>query len=80
MPLSLDQLKQFLEDELGVDVVDITEDTPLFSSGIVDSFALVSLMTFVESEADITISPSDVNLDNFDSMSRILRYVAMVPV
>ncbi len=80
MPLSLDQLKQFLEDELGVDVVDITEDTPLFSGGIVDSFALVSLMTFIESEADITISPSDVNLDNFDSMSRILRYVAMVPV
>ena len=80
MPLSLDQLKQFLEDELGVDVSDITEETLLFSTGVVDSFALVSLMTFIESEAGITISPSDVNLDNFDSMARILRYVGSVPV
>ena len=32
-------------------------------------------MTFIETEAGIQISPADVNLSNFDSISRILAYV-----
>lgn len=69
------EIKNFLEDELAVDVDSLDIDSPLFSSGIVDSFALVALMTFLEDEGDIRVSPSEVNLDNMDSISRILRYL-----
>jgi acyl carrier protein len=68
------KLREFLEEELAVDVSEINVDSPLFSTGLVDSFALVSLMTFLEDEGNIRVSPSDVNLDNMDSISRVLNY------
>jgi len=69
------EIKDFLEEELAVEVESLDSDSPLFSSGIVDSFALVALMTFLEDEGDIRVSPSEVNLDNMDSISRILAYL-----
>jgi acyl carrier protein len=73
-----EKLTAFLEDDLGVDVSDIDADTLLFSSQVVDSFALVTLMMFLEKEAGIRISPADVNLDNMDSIARMIAYVARV--
>lgn len=76
--ITIERLQGFLEDDLGVETDDIAADTPLFSSGIVDSFALVSLMTFLEVEGGIRINPADVNLDNMDSIGRMLAYVERV--
>jgi len=75
MSFTPEMMVDYLKSELAIDVEDLTPETPLFSSGIIDSFALVSLMTFVETEGGIRISPSDVNLSNFDSISRIQAYV-----
>ncbi len=76
--LSKDFIVEFLETDLGVDVGGIDEDTPLFSSQLVDSFALVTLMMFLEREAGIRIAPADVNLDNMDTIGRMLAYVSRV--
>lgn len=76
--LTSDMLLEFLEVDLGVDISDVDTDTPLFSSQLVDSFALVNLMMFLEREAGIRIAPSDVNLDNMDTIGRMLGYVARV--
>jgi len=76
--MSLDQsvLHDFLVNELAVDGSNLSSDAPLFSSGLIDSFALVTLLTFVETESGLMISPEDVNLENFDSIGRILDFVA----
>lgn len=76
MSLNSQSIIEFLKSDLAIDVDDITDETPLFSSGIIDSFALVSLMTFIETEGGVRISPTDVNLANFDSISRINAYVS----
>jgi acyl carrier protein len=73
--LSVDTLIDYLKTDLAIEIGDLNPDTPLFSSGIIDSFALVSLMMFVESEGGIRIPPSDVTLTNLDSISRIQDYV-----
>jgi acyl carrier protein len=73
--VSPDRILNFLSDDLGVDTAGITPDALLFSTGVIDSFGLVTLMTFLEGEYNIRIKPADVNLDNFDSISRILDYV-----
>lgn len=73
--LTEERLREFLEDDLGVDTADLEPDTLLFSSGIIDSFALVTLLTLLEAEGGIRINPVDVNLDNMDSMARMLAYV-----
>lgn len=64
----------FLEDDLGADLSEIENDTPLFSGGIIDSFALVNLMMFLETEGGFRINPADVNLDNLDTIDRIVAF------
>lgn len=71
-------LLAFLEDDLGVDIDGVEADTPLFSSQLVDSFALVTLMMFLEKQTGIRIAPTDVNLDNMDTIARMLAYVERV--
>ena len=58
----------------GVDTADIEGDTELFSSGLIDSFALVTLMTFIETEGSFRINPAEVNLENLDTIDRILAF------
>jgi len=73
--ISTSMLKTYLRDDLDVDFVDLTDDSALFSSGIIDSFALVSLMALLEDKGGIRISPSDVNVENFDSITRMMNLV-----
>ena len=77
MQLNQARFISFLESDLSLDVGDVDQETLLFSSGIVDSFSLVSLMTFIEEEEKIKIYPGDVTLENFDSISRILNYLTV---
>lgn len=70
------RLRDILENELGCDLHRVENDTLLFSSAIVDSFALVTLLTHIEEEGAFRVNPSDVVLENFDSINRILAYVA----
>ena len=76
--ISFDSIIGFFQDELGLDTDDIEPSTLLFTDSIVDSFALVSILLFLEGQANIEISPRDVNLDNFDSIERMLAYVERV--
>ena len=75
MLLVSETIRTYLSDRLGVDISGVTDDSPLFSSSLVDSFSLVELITFVESSGGIRVDAWDVTLDNFDSIGRILEYV-----
>lgn len=72
MALSLDKLVRFFEDQLDLD--DVAAGTELFSSGLLDSFSLVEVLMFIETEAGIKVPATDVNFDNLDSPERILAY------
>lgn len=49
-------------------------ETPLFSSGALDSVAMLELLSFVEESAGIEIRAEDVTLDNFDTAIRIVAF------
>lgn len=53
---------------------DATGDSLLFSSGLLDSVAMLDLIVFVEGVAGVEIRPEDVTLDNFDTPNRIIRF------
>ena len=74
MPLLHDNLLDFLQRQQGIDVTDLDADTPLFSSGLLDSFSMPELVLLVESQCGFKVPPVDVNLDNLDSIRRILAY------
>ncbi len=76
MSLDTEDLMNFLRDELGVDTSDVDETTQLFSSGVIDSTALVLLITLIEERCQFQLSPMDVTLENLDSIERIQDFVA----
>jgi acyl carrier protein len=75
MKLAKGDLIDYLQKELGVDTSTIDESTLLFSTGIIDSFALVDLINFIEGRCGFRVNSMDVTLDNLDSIARILAYV-----
>lgn len=72
--IEANDILQYLEEELGVETEEIENDTLLFSTGEIDSFALVTLMMFLENKGKFRINPADVTLDNLDSIDRIISY------
>jgi acyl carrier protein len=63
--------KEYIDD----DDVTITNDTPLISSGYVDSFSMVSLLVFLENKFKIKIPPSKATPEAFDSVNSIVALV-----
>lgn len=63
--------KEYIEDE----DEEITFDTPLISSGYVDSFSMVSLLVFIENKFKIKIPPSKATTEAFDSVNNIVTLV-----
>jgi acyl carrier protein len=53
----------------------ISETTPLISSGIVDSFSMVSLLRFLEKKYSIHIPDEAATPDAFDTVERITALV-----
>ena len=70
------QLRGILEDDLGCDLDGVSSESLLFSTGVVDSFTLVTLIMEIEKESGLKVGPGDVTLENFDSMDRIIAYVS----
>jgi len=75
--MNTDILLDYLKDRLGVDTDGVDDSTPLFSSSLLDSFSIVELICFIETQAGIKMDAWDVTLDNLDSIGQILRYVEL---
>lgn len=76
MALTRDALVEYLTEHAGADMDGVTDDAPLFSSGMVDSFAMVDLLMFLEKHTGTKLGPEDIDLDNLDTLERILAFVA----
>jgi acyl carrier protein len=64
-------ISEYIEDE----DEEITCDTPLISSGYVDSFSMVSLLVFLENKFKIKIPPEKATPEAFDSVNSIVALV-----
>lgn len=71
-----ERILRYLATELSVDVAGIEEDTALFSTGRVDSFALVDLIGFLEQETGVVFGPMDISLEHLDTVGRMLAFLA----
>ena len=66
-------VKEYMEDE----DEEITYDTPLISSGYIDSFSMVSLLVFLEKKFKIKIPPSKATPEAFDSVNKIVSLASL---
>ncbi len=62
--------KEYMEED-----DDLTVDAPLISSGIVDSFSMVSLKRFLENKYKISIPDDQATPEAFDSVNKIVTLV-----
>ena len=68
-------LKYVIDEYIDDDDAEVTFDTPLISSGYVDSFSMVSLLVFLELKFGIKIPPSKATPQAFDSINNIVALV-----
>ena len=73
MALTDEKILAFLKDELQLEA-DLLADSGLFSTGELDSVAMLGLIGFVEEAAGIQVRPEEVTLENFDTAARIVRF------
>ena len=65
-------LNEFLP---GEDPAELTDTTALVTTGILDSIAVLKVMTFLEEQFDISIKPREAVVDNLNTIPDIVRLV-----
>ena len=71
-----DKIIEYVRDEYVEDEsMEVNVDTPLISSGIVDSFSMVSLKMYLEEEYSIKMTDDEASTQAFDSVGRIMVLV-----
>jgi len=73
VPVKIEALINARAVELGIPKPE--SDTDLFQNGILDSFAVASLISAIEEELKITIPDSDVDESNLISLRSIVNYI-----
>ena len=66
-------LSEFLQGESSTNLKD---DTPLRTSGVLDSMATLRLVAFLEERFGIEVEAHEAGIDNFDSINSIAAFVA----
>lgn len=77
MKLDRQRIVTYLIEELGLPEGETDDEMQLFSTGTLDSFGLVNLIRWIEEQEGIKIRATEVSLDNFDTIARIVAFVGV---
>lgn len=73
-----DSIQRFIANELGVDSIRPLEpETDLIEQRIIDSLAILRLVSFLESSFGITVLDEDIVPDNFQSLNSLAKFVEL---
>lgn len=72
-----DAVKKFILAEFlpGEDPDELAGDTPLMTTGILDSLATLKLVTFLEQEFDIAVDAHEADAENLNTLDLITNLV-----
>jgi acyl carrier protein len=70
-------VKTFILNEYlpGEDPAALTDEIPLMTTGVLDSIAVLKVVTFLENQFGITIEPHEAVVENLNTLSDIARLV-----
>jgi acyl carrier protein len=70
-------LKTYILNEFlpGEDPAALTDSTPLMTTGILDSIAVLKAVTFLENQFGIVVQPHEAVVDNLNTLSDMTRLV-----
>lgn len=70
---NVDKIRNFLEKE--TQRVIETNDTDLIKLGVLDSFSMIKLINFIETDLGVKIDMEELNPDNFNSVNTIVSMI-----
>ena len=73
--MNKEDLIEYIVDEYVEDDTEIGDETPLISGGVIDSFSIVSLKTWLEKKESITIPDEMGTADTFETVTKILALI-----
>ena len=73
-----EELRRFIHQTFRAQVAltPVEDDTPLFSGGIIDSFGVLELISFLEDTFEIEIDTTQYDISAFDTVRKIAALVA----
>ena len=66
-------IRQYIIDKCMFGEGPLDDEEMLFESGIMDSIALIKMLSFIEKEFHIVIDMADVTMEKFSSLNNIIR-------
>jgi acyl carrier protein len=76
-PNLTEQLVAFIGEEVATHEAEpITESTDLLLTGLVDSLGVVRIVAWMEDTLGITIDPTDVTLEHFQTIALMVAYAS----
>ena len=70
-----DKIRKFIVERFLYGKGDIKDEDSLFESNIVDSFGIMELCAFIEKEFNVSINPSEITVENFDSIKKMCAFI-----
>ena len=77
LQMDKDRIRDFILSEFlpGESPANLTDDTPLRTSGVLDSMATLQLVSFVEETFGVEVEAHEAGVENFDNINAIARFV-----
>ena len=75
MDIRHDLLKMINEDISLDPTVEISSDTDLLLTGLVDSLGVVDIVAWIEDRTDVVIEPADIVLEHFQTVDLMISFV-----
>lgn len=67
------KIRGFLESDMGLSLADVENESALFTSGLIDSFALLELLSFLESDLGVKIDIAELGIDDLDTINALAK-------
>ena len=69
------ELLDYIGERARLDRKALSVDTQLFSTGVLDSIAVLEMTAFIERKTGIRYDATEIRLDNLDSVAQIMKFI-----
>lgn len=70
-----DKLMDFITRQFSVEKDEIELESSLVDQGIIDSFGLIEIATFIEKQYNLTVSEDQMTKENFGSFVKMVHFI-----
>jgi len=71
-------IRKFIEEEFLLEqgsVIELDNNDSLLEKGIIDSFNMIKLLTFIETTFSVKIADDELMPENFDSINAMVNFI-----